>query len=122
MAKLRRAKVTSPATSGVVDIEWNENDSFDRRAADDEMSGTPVMTKQQGSGSITLLSGSLAKLYNHTLVVQAQEVSVADGVETVTTKTYTFTKVSSNRGLSFNNDGGESSAKTSFDFGTVTVA
>jgi hypothetical protein len=120
--KYRRGTITSPATANVVDVEWNENDSYDRRAADTDMAGYPVMTKKQGSGSFTVCSGTLPKLYDQTLILSVQDVSVSGGSESVTTKVFTFTHVTTNRGMSLNNDGGESSGKISFEFGEVSVA
>lgn len=120
MPKYRSGKITSPTQSNVVDIEWNENDKFDRRAADDSMVGDPVKLKKEGSGSFTLCSGSFSKIYNAEMIVTVGDVSAASGVETTTTRTFTFTKVTTNVGMSANNDGGESSRKVSFEFGAVT--
>ncbi|MCE5257007.1 MAG: hypothetical protein LLF89_09205 [Spirochaetaceae bacterium] len=119
MPKYRGGKITSPAQANLVEIKWNESDKFDRRAADDAMKGDPVKLKKEGSGSFTLCSGSYSKLYNHTMIVQVPDVSVSNGVETITTRTFTFDKVTTNTGVSANNDGGESSRDVSFDFGEV---
>jgi hypothetical protein len=120
MPKYRRATITTPATSKVVNFEFNRNDTFDRRAADAEMSGDPVKTKAQGSGSFELCSGAFTNIYNSGLVAVVEDVAVAAGVETITSRTFTFTKVTSNDGMNANNDGGEGSRKISFEFGGVT--
>ncbi len=122
MAKYRRGVITSPATANVTDIEWNENDSYDRRSADTDLAGSPVMTKQQGSGSFTMCSGTLPKMYDATLILTVQDVTVSGGSESVASKVFTFSHVTSNRGMSIKNDGGETSGKISFEFGAVTVA
>jgi hypothetical protein len=120
MGAYRRGKITSPATANVVDIEFNENNRFDRRSVDDSLTASPVKTKKEGSGSFTLRSGTMPQLYNHSLVMTVEDVAVTDGTETITSRTFTFANVSSNRGLSANNDGGESSGKIAFDFSSVT--
>lgn len=120
MPKYRRAKIGTPAVTGVVNFEYNTNDSFDRRSADDSLTGDPVKTKKQGSGSFELCSGAFTPIYNGTLAVTVEDVAVAAGVETITSRTLSFTKVTTNGGISANNDGGESSRKVTFDFGEVT--
>ena len=120
MPKYRRAKITTPSIANVVSFEFNRNDKFDRRSADDVLIGDPVKLKKEGSGSFELCSGSFAAIYNGTLVVTVEDIAVAAGTETVTQHSFSFTKVTTNDGMSGNNDGGESSRKVSFDFGDVT--
>lgn len=120
MPKYRRGKITSPAITGVVNIEWNSNDKFDRRSADDSLEGDPVKLKKEGSGSFEVVSGSVAAIYNAAMTVTVEDVAVAAGTETITTRSFAFTKVTTNSGMSANNDGGESSRKVSFEFGSVT--
>ena len=120
MPKYRGAKITSPAQANVIDLEFNDDPTFDRRAADDSMIGDPVKTKIAGSGSFSIVSGALPTLYNHTLIVQVKDVSVANAVETITTRTHTFTKVTGKPGYSGNNDGGESTGKVAFEYGNRT--
>jgi len=119
MAKFRRATITSPSTANVVDFEFNQNDTFDRRSADTDLHGSPVKTKEQGSGSFTLCSGARPSLYDQDMTVVVQDVTVTAGSEVITSRTFTFHHVTLNGGVSANNDGGESSRKISFEFGNV---
>ena len=120
MPKYRRAKITTPIVGNVINFDFNRNDRFDRRSADDSMTGDPVKTKKEGSGSFELCSGAFTNIYNGSLVATVEDVAVAAGTETITQRTLTFTKVTTNDGMNANNDGGESSRKVSFDFGDVT--
>jgi hypothetical protein len=121
MAKYRRGRITSPANVvNVVNIEFTKNDTFDRRSADDSLTGDPVKTKQQGSGSFELCSGAWTDLYNASMTITVEDVSVANDVETITTRSFAFTKVTSTSGVNANNDGGESSRRVNFEFGAVT--
>lgn len=120
MPKYRRAKIISPSIANVVNFEFNRNDSFDRRSADEDLVGDPVKTKKQGSGSFELCSGSFTEIYNSTMNATVEDVSVVDGTETKTTRTFAFTKVTTNMGMNANNDGGESSRRVQFEFGAVT--
>ncbi len=47
------------------------------------------------------------------LTLTVEDVVAANGVETITTRTFTFSEVTSNGGASANNDGGEGSRKIS---------
>lgn len=121
MAKYRRATITTPAITKVVNFDFNTANKFDRRSADDAMTGIPVKMKEEGSGSFELCSGTFAPIYNGSLVAVVQDVAVSSaGVETITSRTFTFTAVTTNQGMNANNDGGEGSRKVSFDFGAVT--
>jgi len=118
--KYRRGTITSPAITQVVDIEWNENFSEDRRSADNAMTGDPIITKKEGSGSFTLAGGTMARIGNAPMTVVVEDVAFANNTETITNRTFVFTKVLTQNGLNANNDGGESSRKVSFKFGDVT--
>lgn len=120
MPKYRRGKITSPAVTGVVNIEWASNDKFDRRSADDSLEGDPVKLKKEGSGSFELCSGTFSPIYNAAMTITVEDVAVAAGTETITTRSFAFTKVTTNQGMSANNDGGESGRKVNFDFAAVT--
>lgn len=120
MSKFRRGTITSPAITKVVDIEWNENITEDRRAADTDMTGDPIFTKKEGSGSFTLCGGTMARIGNATMTVVVEDVTFANNVETITNRTFNFTKVVTQSGMNANNDGGEGSRKVSFKFGEVT--
>jgi hypothetical protein len=54
------------------------------------------------------------------MTVTVEDVSAASGVETITTRTFTFTEVTSNSGADANNDGGEGSRKVNFEFTDYT--
>lgn len=118
--KYRRGTITSPAITQVVDIEWNENFSEDRRASDANMTGDPIITKKEGSGSFTLCGGTFARIGNASMTVVVEDVAFANNTETITSRTFIFTKVITQSGINANNDGGEGSRKVSFKFGEVT--
>lgn len=120
MAKFRRGTITSPATTGVVNIEHNRAHKFDRRQSDASFNQNPVRSIKGGSGSFELLGGSWTDLYNATLVMAIEDVSAANGTETIATKTLTFTEVTTNSGANANNDGGEGGRKVSFEYTDVT--
>jgi hypothetical protein len=125
MAKIRRGTITSsgPAAVSVKDFEWNDSHDTDRRRVDDEMVGKVVQMGKSGSGSFTLLAGTFSSGYaTSTLVFTWSEVAVASGVETVTTKTATFTEVYFNTGGSVDNDAGPGERKINFDYGLCTLA
>lgn len=122
MPKLTRATMTTPAKTGVRNVEWNKNDTFNRTQADDSYLHNPVRTKKSVSGSFELEGGTFTDLYNDTMVIVAKDVSAAAGVETTTSRTFTFAEVTTNGGVNADNDGGNSGRKVSFEASTVTEA
>jgi len=124
MAKrIRRGTLTvGTAVSDVSNFEWNDAHEFDRSRADDEFSGVPVEMSRAGSGSFTLLAGSVATGYaTSSVVFTYKEVSVAAGVETVTQYTATFTDVTFNQGGNVPAEG-RGEKRISFDYSTCTIA
>jgi hypothetical protein len=116
MAKFRRGTITSPATTGVVNVDFARSHKFDRRSSDASFNQNPLKTAHGGSGSFELTGNTFTDIYNGTLVIVVEDVSAASGVETVTSRTFTFSEVTTNQGANANNDGGEGSRKVSFDF------
>lgn len=120
MPKLRRAVITTPAVTGVKNVEWNKNDAFNRQQADDSYNQNPVKTKKAVSGSFELEGGAWSDLYNDTMVMVGKDASAAAGVETITSRTHTFTEVTTNSGMNADNDSGAGGVKISFEATTVT--
>ena len=116
MAKFRRGTITSPATTGVVNVDFARSHKFDRRSSDASFNQNPVRTAKGGSGSFELTGNTFTDLYNATMVVAVEDVTASGGVETITNRTFTFSEVTTNSGANANNDGGEGSRKISFDF------
>lgn len=124
MAKrIRRGTLTiGTAISNVSNMEWNDQKEFDRSQGDNEFSGTPIEMKRAGSGTFTLLAGSIPSGYaTSDPVLTYNEVSVVAGVETVVTKSVTFTQVTVNQGGSVPAEG-KGEKKISFDYATSTEA
>jgi hypothetical protein len=122
-SRIRRGTLSiGTAVSNVSNFQWNDAHEFDRSKADNEFSGTPVEMSRSGSGSFTLLAGTVPTGYaTASAVLTYNEVSVAAGVETVAQKTATFTDVTFNQGGSVPAEGrGEISV--SFDYSTCTIA
>jgi len=110
------------AVSNVSNFEWTDNYEFDRSQADDEFSGDPVEMRRGGSGSFTLLAGDVHQGYaTSDPVFSYTEVTVSSGVESTTTKTVTFTKVTFNSGGSVPAEG-RGEVRISFDYATSTQA
>ena len=121
MPKIRRGtlSVNGSAIADVVNVDWNDNTEYDRRAVDTEMSGKPVMMKKQGSGSFEMLAGNVPSGYGTAdAVINYKEVSVAAGVETEADKSVTFTDVTFNSGGNLDNDAGPGSRRINFEYGT----
>ena len=116
MGKFRRGTITSPATTSVVNGDYARSHKFDRRSSDASFNQNPVKTAKGGSGSFELTGGNFTDIYNGTMVIVVEDVTAANGVETIANKTITFSEVTTNQGAGFNNDGGEGSRKVSFDF------
>lgn len=122
--RIRRGTLTvnSVSVAGVANFEWNDAYEMDRSRADNESAGTPVLMKTGGSGSFTLLSGSVASGYAAGNVVLTYiQVTQAAGVETPTNKTATFTGVTFNTGGSVPAEG-RGEIKVSFEYATSALA
>lgn len=124
MAKrIRRGTLnTGASVSNLAELSWDDAYEFDRSRADNEFSGTPVEMSRQGSGTVKLLAGSITGGYQTaSWVFTYYEVEVTNGVESVVSKTATFTNVTCNRGGSVPAEGrGEITIK--FDYATCTLA
>jgi len=120
--RIRRGTLTiGSSVSDVSNFEWNDSHEFDRSKADDEWSGTPVEMNRAGSGSFTLLAGSVATGYATSNVVFVYtEVEVTSGVESTSTKTHTFTGVTFNMGGSVPAEG-KGEIRISFDYSSRTT-
>lgn len=117
--RFRKGQITTPDLAGVVNIQWNEANEWDRTAADDELAGDPVLMRNGGSGSFELVTGSVQQGYLGSLVMTVADTATGDP-EVETTRTFTFTKVTVNAGLNAPNDGQRGGLPHSFDFATVT--
>ena len=122
-ARIRRGTLdVNGAVANVANFEWTDAWEFDRSRADDEFSGTPVLMSKGGSGSLTLLAGSIATGYQTSdWVFTYNEVAVAAGVETVTQYTATFTQVTTNTGGTVPAEG-KGEIRVSFEYAECTVA
>jgi len=115
--RIRRGTLAvGSAVSNVANFEWTDADDVDRSKGDLEMSGKPILMRQSGSGSFPLLAGSVADP-----VFSYNEVALSAGVETPTTKTVTFTKVTFNQGGSVPAEG-RGEKRISFDYATAAQA
>lgn len=121
--RIRRGKLTvGTEVADVSGFDWNDAYEFDRSPANDEFSGTPVEMKRGGSGTLTLLAGTIASGYQTNNWVYAYtEVQVIAGAESTVTKTATFTGVTVNRGASVPAEG-KGEVKIAFDYSTSAVA
>ncbi len=122
--RIRRGtlSIAGAAQASVSNFEWTDAREFDRSKGDDEWSGQPVEMDRKGSGSFTLLSGNVASGYAlGDIVLTYKDVSVVNGVETVTSKTATFTLVTFNNGGSVPAEG-RGEIRISFDYGVCTIA
>jgi hypothetical protein len=119
--RIRRGTlVVGSAVSNVANFEWTDADDVDRSKGDLEMSGKPIVMRQAGSGSFTLLAGSVASGYaTSDPVFSYKEIALSSGVESPTTKTVTFTKVTFNQGGSVPAEG-RGEKRISFDYATAT--
>jgi hypothetical protein len=122
-SRIRRGTLTvGSGVPNLANVDWQDNREFDRSKGDEEMSGTPVEMSRGGSGTITLLAGAISSGYaTSNVVVRYNQVSVANGVETVVQKTVTFTGVTFNQGGTVPAEG-RGEKKISFDYSTSTEA
>lgn len=122
MTRYRRGTITTPTQADVVNIEWDENNEYDRTQVDSELAGKPVLMRKQGSGSFELTGGVLpTDRYGQNMVMAIEDVSVATATETLTSRIATFTDVTFNRGARSANDGSRGGGRVQFEFGTVTL-
>lgn len=108
--------------TGMANVDFQDAHDFDRSNADNQFSGIPIEMIRKGSGTIEWLSGGQGTGYGtSSMVVTFYEISQTNGVETVTTKTATFTNVTFNRGYNIPAEGA-GRVKVSFDYSTCTIA
>ena len=110
--------IAGTSVTGVKSIQWDTSNDYNRDTTDDSLHGTPVLTREQGSGTIELEGGTVPACYDQDIVVKHQEVSVATGTETKSEKTTTFHHGTLNKGANVpSGDVGSRSIK--FDFADV---
>ena len=121
--RIRRAIVShGTQVLGLANIEFNDNNTFDRSNADNQYSGKPIETIRAGSGTLEFLYGGIGTGYaTSNLVATYYEVSQTNGVETVSTKTATFADCTFNRGFNIPAEG-VGRVKVAFDYSTCTIA
>jgi hypothetical protein len=124
MAKrIRRGLLTvGSSVPNLANLDWNDSHEFDRSKGDEEFSGKPVEMSRSGSGSFELLAGHIATGYAATAVFVYKEVDINEttGVETVVSKTATFTDVTINQGGNVPAEG-RGSRRFAFEYATCAV-
>ena len=108
--------------SGVSVVEWDDSFDEDRSRADQEETGDPIITGKKGSGRITMLEGNIASGHasGGAMSLVYTEKTYAAGVESTTTKTAAFTKVTINGGGSVPAEG-RGERRYSFNYGICTI-
>ena len=95
LKRMRRATITTPAAvTGVRDFTYDDGAEFDMTGGDDAPVGDPVKMKDGPYDVGFELLGPLAAIvtgYCASLVVAGKVITVTAGVETVATRTLTFT-------------------------------
>lgn len=121
--RIRRGIVTlGSQVAGMANADWDDKHEFDRSKSDDQWSGVPIEMNRAGSGTLEFLSGGIPTGYGtSSMVVTFYVITQSNGVETVSTKTATFTDVTFNRGHSIPAEG-PGKVKVAFDYSTCTVA
>ena len=110
------------AQAGMAVVEWNDGIEVDRSRADAETTGDPIIMGYKGSGSVTMLQGNIATGHasGGAMSLVYQEKSYSAGVESSTSKTAAFTKVTISGG---GNVAAESRGERrySFEYGQCTI-
>lgn len=123
-SRIRRGVLTinEVEQADVANFQWNDAHEFDRSQGDNESAGVPVLMKTGGSGSFELLAGFVASGYAAgDVVLTYHEIAVANGVETDTEFTVTFTGVTFNAGGNVPAEG-RGSITISFEYSTSARA
>lgn len=119
--RYRRGTITTPSQAGVANFSWQENTDYDRSQSDSELAGDPVKMRTNITGSFELVTGALpADRYGQNMVAVLEDVSVSSGTETVTSRTYTFTKVTFKRGANSASDAQRGAVRVEFEAAAVS--